>query len=93
MGSITPQKSSTLWSLSAPFPPTLGWTPTAHERDLEQAIIDRLEAFLLEMGKGFCFVAQMYLPTEEELRVALTRERDEAERVLRNTADESPLFT
>lgn len=142
-----------------------------------QAIIDRLEAFLLEMGTGFCFVArqrrisldgdhfyidlvfynrllrsfvlldlklgklthvnyfdrfqrveheartigivlcsdkndamvkitlpddneqvlaaryQMYLPTEEELRVALTRERDEAERVLRNTADESPLFT
>ena len=269
MGSIAPQKSSTLWSLSAPFPPTLGWShyrvlmrvqnelarafyeieaareswsvrelerqvasllferlamnrdqaqilelarngqqvatpgdvlkdpfvlefldlghlPTAHERDLEQAIVDRLEAFLLEMGKGFCFVArqrrisldgdhfyidlvfynrllrsfvlldlklgklthqdlgqmqmyvnyfdrfqrveheartigivlcsdkndamvkitlpddneqvlaaryQMYLPTEEELRVALTRERDEAERALRNTADESPPFT
>ena len=28
------------------------------ERDLEQAIIDRLEAFLLELGKGFCFVAR-----------------------------------
>jgi predicted nuclease of restriction endonuclease-like (RecB) superfamily len=28
------------------------------ERDLEQAIIDRLEEFLLEMGKGFCFVAR-----------------------------------
>jgi predicted nuclease of restriction endonuclease-like (RecB) superfamily len=28
------------------------------ERDLEQAIIDRLEDFLLEMGKGFCFVAR-----------------------------------
>jgi predicted nuclease of restriction endonuclease-like (RecB) superfamily len=28
------------------------------ERDVEQAIIDRLEAFLLEMGKGFCFVAR-----------------------------------
>ena len=26
------------------------------ERDLEQAIIDRLESFLLELGKGFCFV-------------------------------------
>lgn len=153
--------------------------PSAHERDLEQAIIDRLEAFLLEMGKGFCFVArqrrislegdhyyidlvfynrllrcfvlldlklgklshqdlgqmqmyvnyfdryqraeheartigivlcsdkndamvkitlpedneqvlaaryQMYMPTEEELRAALTRERDEAERVLRAAA-------
>lgn len=32
--------------------------PTAHERDIEQAIIDRLEDFLLEMGKGFCFVAR-----------------------------------
>jgi len=28
------------------------------ERDLEQAIIDRLEGFLLELGKGFCFVAR-----------------------------------
>jgi len=32
--------------------------PTAHERDLEQAIINRLEEFLLELGKGFCFVAR-----------------------------------
>jgi predicted nuclease of restriction endonuclease-like (RecB) superfamily len=29
-----------------------------HERDIEQAIIDRMEAFLLEMGKGFCFVGR-----------------------------------
>jgi predicted nuclease of restriction endonuclease-like (RecB) superfamily len=29
-----------------------------HERDVEQAIIDRLETFLLEMGKGFCFVGR-----------------------------------
>jgi predicted nuclease of restriction endonuclease-like (RecB) superfamily len=28
------------------------------ERDLEQAIIDRIEDFLLELGKGFCFVAR-----------------------------------
>lgn len=32
--------------------------PGLRERDVEQAIIDRLEAFLLEMGKGFCFVAR-----------------------------------
>jgi predicted nuclease of restriction endonuclease-like (RecB) superfamily len=32
--------------------------PTAQKRDLEQAIVDRLEEFLLEMGKGFCFVAR-----------------------------------
>jgi len=156
--------------------------PTAQERDLEQAIIDRLEEFLLEMGKGFCFVArqkrltlegdhfyvdlvfynrllrcfvlvdlklgklthqdlgqmqmyvnffdrfqrvdheaktigivlcsdkndamvkitlpedneqivatryQMYLPTEDELRTELAREREEAERVLRLAADAS----
>lgn len=157
--------------------------PAAQERDLERAIIDRLEDFLLEMGKGFCFVArqkrvtlegdhfyvdlvfynrllrcfvlvdlkmgklthqdlgqmqmyvnyfdrfqreaheaktigivlcsdkndamvritlpddnervlaaryQMYLPTEEELRAELEREREEAERVLRLTTDVSP---
>jgi predicted nuclease of restriction endonuclease-like (RecB) superfamily len=28
------------------------------ERDLEQAIVDRLADFLLELGKGFCFVAR-----------------------------------
>ncbi|HSD89476.1 MAG TPA: PDDEXK nuclease domain-containing protein [Kofleriaceae bacterium] len=28
------------------------------ERNLEQAIIDRLEAFMLELGKGFCFVGR-----------------------------------
>ena len=32
--------------------------PSAHEHHLEQAIIDRLEEFLLEIGKGFCFVAR-----------------------------------
>lgn len=32
--------------------------PNWRERDLEQAIIDRLETFLLELGKGFCFVAR-----------------------------------
>jgi predicted nuclease of restriction endonuclease-like (RecB) superfamily len=32
--------------------------PQWRERDLEQAIIDRLESFLLELGKGFCFVAR-----------------------------------
>ncbi len=32
--------------------------PQWRERDLEQAIIDRLETFLLELGKGFCFVAR-----------------------------------
>ncbi len=33
-------------------------SPTALEHELEQAIITRLEDFLLEMGKGFCFVAR-----------------------------------
>ncbi len=32
--------------------------PALHERGIEQTIIDRLEAFLLEMGKGFCFVGR-----------------------------------
>jgi predicted nuclease of restriction endonuclease-like (RecB) superfamily len=33
-------------------------SPVWLERDLEQAIINRLEAFLLELGKGFCFVGR-----------------------------------
>lgn len=32
--------------------------PAWRERELEQAIIDRIEEFLLELGKGFCFVAR-----------------------------------
>ena len=32
--------------------------PAWKENDLESAIIARLEEFLLEMGKGFCFVAR-----------------------------------
>lgn len=31
-----------------------------YEHDLEQAIIDKLQDFLLELGKGFCFVARQY---------------------------------
>jgi predicted nuclease of restriction endonuclease-like (RecB) superfamily len=32
--------------------------PHWHERDIEQAIIDRLQEFMLELGKGFSFVAR-----------------------------------
>lgn len=38
---------------------------SAHERDLEQKIIDRLEDFLLELGKGFCFVGRQKRVTLE----------------------------
>lgn len=37
------------------------------ERDLEQAIIDRLETFLLELGKGFCFLARQRRLTLEPI--------------------------
>ncbi len=43
----------------------LGERAEWRERDLEQAIIDRLEAFLLELGKGFCFVARQKRVTLE----------------------------
>ncbi len=33
-------------------------TPNLHESALEQAIVDNLQAFLLELGKGFSFVAR-----------------------------------
>ncbi|HWW38422.1 PDDEXK nuclease domain-containing protein [Pedobacter sp.] len=34
--------------------------PGFYERELEQSIIDKLQEFLLELGKGFCFVARQY---------------------------------
>ena len=33
-------------------------SPPLHENALEQAIIDNLQTFLLELGKGFCYVAR-----------------------------------
>lgn len=47
----------------------LGFTANTSflESDLEQAIIDNLEHFILEMGKGFAFVArQQHIHTEKE---------------------------
>lgn len=39
---------------------------TAHlESDLEQALMDKLQHFLLELGKGFAFVARQYRITTE----------------------------
>lgn len=32
--------------------------PSLHESVLEQALIDHLQQFLLELGRGFCFVAR-----------------------------------
>ena len=32
--------------------------PALHESDLEQALINKLQEFLLELGRGFCFVAR-----------------------------------
>jgi len=43
----------------------LGERPAWRERDLEQAIIDRVQEFLLELGKGFCFVARQKRVTLE----------------------------
>ena len=46
----------------------LGFTADSsyRESDLEQAIIDNLEKFMLEMGKGFAFVArQQHIHTEK----------------------------
>ena len=33
-------------------------SPSLHEKDLERAIISNLQSFLLELGKGFSFVAR-----------------------------------
>ena len=41
-----------------PFVLDLKDYPALHESDLEQALIDHLQQFLLELGRGFCFVAR-----------------------------------
>src|SRR5262249_51188407 len=46
--------------------PGLKEQPAWPERDLEQAIMDRLQEFLLELGKGFCFVARRRITFEGE---------------------------
>ena len=43
----------------------LSESPSTHERDVEQGIIDGLEDFLLELGKGFCFVGRQKRVTLE----------------------------
>ena len=35
--------------------------PALHETDLEKSLINNLQSFLLELGKGFCFVARQKL--------------------------------
>ena len=32
-----------------------------YEKEMKQAIIDQLQLFLLELGKGFCFLARQYI--------------------------------
>ena len=34
------------------------WTPNLYEKDIEQGLIDHLQKFLLELGRGFSFVAR-----------------------------------
>lgn len=40
--------------------------PALHESDLEQALIDKLQEFLLELGRGFCFIARQKLMRYED---------------------------
>ena len=35
--------------------------PALRESDLEQALLDKLQEFLLKLGRGFCFVARQKL--------------------------------
>jgi predicted nuclease of restriction endonuclease-like (RecB) superfamily len=37
-----------------------------YEKEIEQALIDKLQAFLLELGKGFSFVSRQYRISAEE---------------------------
>ena len=40
--------------------------PALHESAIEQGLIDNLQSFLLELGKGFCFVARQKLMRYED---------------------------
>ena len=40
--------------------------PALHESDLDQALIDKLQEFLLELGRGFCFVARQKMMRYED---------------------------
>ena len=40
--------------------------PAIHETDIEKSLINNLQSFLLELGKGFCFVARQKLMRYEE---------------------------
>ena len=40
--------------------------PALRESDLEQTLIDKLQEFLLELGRGFCFVARQKLMRYED---------------------------
>ncbi len=40
--------------------------PALHESTIEHGLIDNLQAFLLELGKGFCFVARQKLMRYED---------------------------
>lgn len=40
--------------------------PTLRESNLETALIDNLQEFLLELGRGFCFVARQKLMRYED---------------------------
>jgi len=44
----------------------LGDYPAIHETDVEQGLIDHLQKFLLELGKGFCFVGRQKLMRYDE---------------------------
>jgi predicted nuclease of restriction endonuclease-like (RecB) superfamily len=37
------------------------------EADLERALLDNLQAFLLELGRGFAFVARQYRISSESI--------------------------
>lgn len=71
--------------------PGLPDDPHLHETELESAILANLQSFLLELGKGYAFVARysilhdsdqlfaakyrLYLPIEEQLRAEIEEQK------------------
>lgn len=57
--------------------------PALRESAVEQAIIDNLQAFLLELGKGFSFVARHKKNSSSELSISGVEKTDETGRLCR----------
>ena len=56
--------------------------PALRESELEQALIDKLQEFLLELGRGFCFIARQKLMRYEDENSACMSMKNEMRKLM-----------